>query len=184
LFRPTHYTPQESRTEAKINQIARGDILKLFRKIAVFVIAFTTFAGFGFGYSERPLWPVQGIITQGYGGRYGHTGLDIAAPVGTPVYAALSGRVNYASWNPFGYGNFIKITGNDGREYCYAHNSRLYVRVGQIVHQGQLISRVGSTGHSTGPHLHFEIRIGGNVRSPMAYLPGSRVMLAQYRGRR
>jgi murein DD-endopeptidase MepM/ murein hydrolase activator NlpD len=184
LFRPKHYTPQESRTEAKINQIARGDILKLLRKIAVFIVVFGAFTGIGFGYSERPLWPVQGVITQNYGGRYGHTGLDIAAPTGTPVYAALSGRVNFAGWNPHGYGNFIKITGNDGREYCYAHNSRIMVRVGQVVRQGQLISRVGSTGHSSGPHLHFEIRIGGNVRSPMAYLPGSRVMLASTRARR
>ena len=83
--------------------------MKLLRKIAVFVLAFSAFTGFGFGYSERPLWPVQGIITQGYGGRYGHTGIDIAAPIGTPVYASLSGRVNYASWNPFGYGNFITV---------------------------------------------------------------------------
>ncbi len=158
--------------------------MKLFHKIAVLVVALSAFTGIGFGYTERPLWPVQGVITQNYGGRYGHTGIDIAAPIGTPVYASLSGRVNFAGWNPHGYGNFIKISGNDGLEYCYAHNSRLLVRVGQIVRQGQLISKVGSTGHSTGPHLHFEIRMGGNVRSPMAYLPGSRVMLASTRARR
>jgi lysostaphin len=133
------------------------------------------------GVSVRPLWPVYGVMTQWFsycGKRCGHAGLDIAAPHGTPVYAAMSGTVTRSGWDRFGYGQLIVIRGIDRRDYYYAHNSRLYVRVGQRIQQGRVISRVGSTGRSSGPHLHFEIRSGNRILNPAAVLPRSRMMLA------
>lgn len=135
--------------------------------------------------NERVLWPLSGVLTSRYGYRWGrlHTGLDIAIPTGTAVYAALSGTVQFSGWNRFGYGYLVVIRGVDGRDYYYAHNSRLLVKRGQFVRQGYLISRSGSTGNSTGPHLHFEIRVGGKPRNPMSYLPKSQVQQARYAGR-
>ncbi len=135
--------------------------------------------------SERLLWPISGILTSRYGYRWGrlHTGLDIAVPTGTAVYAALSGTVQFAGWNRFGYGHLVVIRGVDSRLYYYAHNSRLLVSVGQFVPQGRMISKSGSTGNSTGPHLHFEVRVGGVARNPLAYLPSSQVLQARYAGR-
>jgi murein DD-endopeptidase MepM/ murein hydrolase activator NlpD len=133
---------------------------------------------------ERPLWPIMGVITQRYsyrGPKRGHAGLDLAAPTGTPVYAALSGTVTFSGWNVFGYGQLITIRGIDGRDYYYAHNSRRLVSKGQRVRQGQMISRVGSTGNSTGPHLHFEIRSGSSIVNPSALLPASRLRQASLR---
>ena len=133
---------------------------------------------------ERPLWPIMGVITQRFsyrGPKRGHAGLDLAAPIGTPVYAALSGTVTFSGWNVFGYGQLITIRGIDGRDYYYAHNSRRLVSKGQRVRQGQMISRVGSTGNSSGPHLHFEIRSGGTILNPSAILPSSRLRQASSR---
>ncbi len=135
--------------------------------------------------NEHLLWPLSGVLTSPFGYRWGklHTGLDIAVPTGTSVYAALSGTVQFAGWNRFGYGYLVVVRGVDGRDYYYGHNSRLLVQRGQFVRQGSQISRSGSTGYSTGPHLHFEIRIGGKPRNPMAYLPSSQVQQARYAGR-
>ena len=136
--------------------------------------------------SEHPLWPLAGTITQWYGWRgpkNGHAGLDIAAPYGTAVYAAISGTVTSSGWDVFGYGNLLRIRGMDGRDYYYAHNSRLTVRAGQRVRQGQVIALVGSTGRSSGPHLHFEIRSGRRILNPVALLPSSGRQLASFRGR-
>lgn len=138
--------------------------------------------------TERVLYPLRGVITTSYGERglngKPHTGLDIAAPMNTPVLAALSGTVIRAGWDRYGYGNLVVIRGNDKREYWYAHNASLSVKVGQKVSQGQMISRVGSTGFSSGPHLHFEIRSSRSaVINPMAFLPRSMVYVASYRGR-
>lgn len=133
---------------------------------------------------ERPLWPIMGVITQRFsyrGPKRGHAGLDLAAPTGTPVYAALSGTVVSSGWNVFGYGQLVKIRGVDGRDYYYGHNSRRLVSAGQRVRQGQLISLVGSTGNSTGPHLHFEIRSGATILNPSALLPSSRLRQASSR---
>ena len=135
--------------------------------------------------TERALWPLRGTITQTYawkGPKNGHSGIDIAARHGTPVYAALSGTVTAAGWNVYGYGNLIVIRGVDGRDYHYAHNSSLSVRRGQSVRQGQQIARVGSTGRSSGPHVHFEIRNGSRMLDPLAILPRSQVQQASARG--
>ncbi len=123
-------------------------------------------------------WPAKGTFTSGYGRRWGrmHKGIDIAAPVGTPIVAAADGVVVVSGWDSGGFGNRVDIQHADGTRTLYGHNSRLLVAVGQQVKQGQQISAMGSTGHSTGPHLHFELHVaGGSAVNPVAYLPsGSR----------
>ncbi|PZU97930.1 MAG: hypothetical protein DCE90_05400 [Pseudanabaena sp.] len=126
-----------------------------------------------YGLSTGFIWPADGVFTSGYGWRWGriHQGIDIAAPVGTPILAAASGVVEYSSWNDGGYGNMIDIRHADGTITRYAHMNDLYVKAGQTVSQGQLIGAMGSTGFSTGPHLHFEIRPnGGSAIDPMVFL--------------
>ena len=116
------------------------------------------------------IWPINGIITQYF--TWYHTGLDIAGPVGTPIYAAKSGVIVEAScgWN-WGYGCHVLMNNGGSFETMYAHMvSQPVVSVGQSVGQGQLIGYRGSTGRSTGPHTHFEIRIGGHVVNPLPYL--------------
>ena len=121
------------------------------------------------GYS----WPANGTLTSGYGWRRGrlHKGIDIAAPIGTPVFAAAPGEVIFSGWNSGGYGNLIKIKHPDSSITLYAHNNKNMVSKGQQIFQGQQIAEMGSTGLSTGPHLHFEIRANGNSAvNPMAFL--------------
>jgi murein DD-endopeptidase MepM/ murein hydrolase activator NlpD len=119
------------------------------------------------------VWPVSGPITSGFCERRSyeacHPGIDIAVPTGTPIRAAASGRVAIAGWVG-GYGNYTCIQHSATLSSCYGHQSRLGVSVGQQVSQGQVIGYSGSTGNSTGPHLHFEVRINGSVVNPMNYL--------------
>lgn len=120
------------------------------------------------------IWPAKGVLTSGYGYRWGrmHKGIDIAAPVGTPVFAAAAGVIITAGWNSGGYGNMVEIQHPDGSVTLYAHNSRIVVREGQEVAQGQQIADMGSTGYSTGPHSHFEVHLPGQgAVNPMAHLP-------------
>jgi len=115
-------------------------------------------------------WPVSGRITQKFWAR--HPGIDIGAPKGTPVYAADSGYVVQAGWSNVGYGFMILVNHGNGYLTRYAHLSVMNAEVGDSVKKGQMIGRVGSTGNSTGPHLHFEI-IRGNVHlNPLGMLPG------------
>jgi len=128
------------------------------------------------------IWPTQGTLTSGYGWRWGrmHKGIDIAAPVGTPVVAAAGGVVVSSGWDSGGYGNKVDIRHPDGSVTRYGHNSRLLVREGQEVRQGQLISEMGSTGRSTGPHLHFEVHPSGRgAINPMAFLPNGGLRAAR-----
>jgi murein DD-endopeptidase MepM/ murein hydrolase activator NlpD len=121
-------------------------------------------------------WPAAGKLTSRYGRRWGrmHKGIDIAGPIGTPINAAADGTVIAAGWNSGGYGNLVEIKHNDGTTTRYGHNSRLSVAVGQTVRQGQQLAEMGSTGHSTGSHLHFEIRpSGGHAVNPIAHLPAN-----------
>ncbi|MGC1309197.1 MAG: peptidoglycan DD-metalloendopeptidase family protein [Phormidesmis sp.] len=120
------------------------------------------------------IWPTNGTVTSGYGWRWGrmHRGVDVAGPVGTTVVAAASGVVEQAGWNSGGYGNMVEIRHADGSLTRYAHNNRLNVSSGQTVSQGQKIAEMGSTGYSTGPHLHFEVHQNGGTVNPVAYLPG------------
>jgi murein DD-endopeptidase MepM/ murein hydrolase activator NlpD len=117
------------------------------------------------------IWPVQGVLTSGFGWRWGrmHEGIDLAVGVGTPVVAAASGTVIVAGWLG-GYGNLVVIDHGNGISTAYGHNTSVTVGVGQSVAQGQLISYSGSTGHSTGPHVHFEVRINGTPVDPLGYL--------------
>lgn len=120
------------------------------------------------------IWPAKGVLSSKYGWRWGrmHRGIDIAAPVGTPIFAAAEGVVVKSGWNRGGYGNLVDIQHADGTVTRYAHNYRLLVQPGQQVEQGQQISLMGSTGRSTGPHLHFEVRPSGKgAVNPIALLP-------------
>ncbi len=116
-------------------------------------------------------WPTSGQITSGFGPRWGrmHQGIDVAAPTGRPITAAKSGKVILAGWSG-GYGNLVVIDHGGGLSTAYAHQSRIAVKVGDPVTQGALIGFIGSTGHSTGPHLHFEVRVNGAARDPLPYL--------------
>ncbi|MCB0882940.1 MAG: peptidoglycan DD-metalloendopeptidase family protein [Thermoleophilia bacterium] len=121
--------------------------------------------------SAGMIWPASGTLTSGFGWRWGrmHEGIDIAVPSGTPVAAAASGTVIYAGWQG-GYGNIVIIDHGGGIATAYGHNTRVAVSSGQSVTQGQVIAYSGSTGHSTGPHIHFEVRVNGSAVDPMGYL--------------
>jgi murein DD-endopeptidase MepM/ murein hydrolase activator NlpD len=116
-------------------------------------------------------WPIHGIVTQEFG-HNGHPGIDIAAAYGTPIHAAGTGVVIYAGWES-GYGNYTCISHGGGISTCYGHQSAIYVTVGQTVTRGQVIGAEGSTGNSTGPHVHFEVRVNGQVRNPRLFIPGN-----------
>ena len=128
--------------------------------------------------SGTMMWPYRGEITSPFGWRthpiFGdaryHSGLDIAADYGDTVVAADDGVVAFAGWLG-GYGNAVIIEHGNGISTLYGHNSQLIVSEGQSVRKGQPISYIGSTGYSTGPHLHFEVRINGQETDPLAYLP-------------
>lgn len=118
--------------------------------------------------------PVSGTITSRFGvssniRRSSHTGLDIAAPTGTPVKAAASGTVTFSGWKG-SYGNMLVISHGNGVQTYYGHCSKLYAKNGQTVSQGDVVASVGSTGNSTGPHLHLEIRVNGTAYNPQNYI--------------
>ncbi|MFA4942948.1 MAG: peptidoglycan DD-metalloendopeptidase family protein [Patescibacteria group bacterium] len=114
-------------------------------------------------------WPTVGYrITQYYSWR--HTGLDIANKVGTPLYAADAGVVEKAGWNSGGYGYMVLINHGGGIKTRYAHASKLYVKAGDKVSKGEAVAAMGSTGRSTGPHIHFEVIINGRLLNPLNYI--------------
>ena len=117
------------------------------------------------------VWPVNAPVTSPFGWRWGrmHEGIDLGAPYGTPIAAAAAGMVIYAGWLG-GYGNLTVIDHGGGLATAYGHQSRIAVSAGESVAQGQIIGYVGSTGHSTGPHLHFEVRVNGEPVDPLGYL--------------
>jgi len=129
-------------------------------------------------YASTPsIWPVRGWITSPFGRRTSpfsgiptfHEGLDIAAQTGTPVVAPADGIVVKAAFSP-GYGNMVEISHGYGIKTVYGHNSRLNVKEGQQVKRGDVISYIGDTGSSTGPHLHYEVRQNGLPVNPLRYL--------------
>ena len=132
------------------------------------------------GDTNSYIWPTKGVITSGYGWRWGrmHQGIDIANKVNTPILSAKGGIVSYAGWKG-AYGYLVEIAHVNGDSTRYAHNNRLLVKKGQIVPQGATIATMGSTGRSTGPHLHFEIRKkSGTAINPATLLPSKIVTTA------
>jgi murein DD-endopeptidase MepM/ murein hydrolase activator NlpD len=117
------------------------------------------------------IYPMNGTFTSPFGMRWGrlHAGIDIAAPIGTPIRAVDGGRVAIAG-SVSGYGNYTCVQHSNSLSTCYAHQSSIGVKVGQTVSKGQVIGLCGNTGRSTGPHLHFEVRVNGNPQNPMNYL--------------
>jgi len=117
------------------------------------------------------IWPVNGAVVSGYGMRWGrlHEGIDIAASTGTPIWAAAAGTVIHAGWLG-GYGNLVVVDHGNGLATAYAHASAILVGVGQQVAQGESVALVGSTGNSSGPHLHFEVRVNGAAVDPLFYM--------------
>jgi murein DD-endopeptidase MepM/ murein hydrolase activator NlpD len=117
------------------------------------------------------VWPVHGVLTSYYGWRWGrmHEGIDLAVSSGTPVVSAAAGVVIYAGWMG-GYGNLVVIDHGGGIATAYGHNTSVTVGSGTQVAQGQLIAYSGNTGNSTGPHVHFEVRVNGSAVDPLGYL--------------
>jgi murein DD-endopeptidase MepM/ murein hydrolase activator NlpD len=122
--------------------------------------------------SQGFIWPLNGPVTSGYGYRWGrlHAGIDISGYTGQPIVAAKSGVVIEAG-SMGGYGNATIIDHGGGIATLYGHQTSISVGTGQRVSQGEVIGTVGSTGYSTGPHLHFEVRVNGSPQNPMNYLP-------------
>ena len=123
------------------------------------------------------IWPVAGAVTSGFGWRLSpidgshewHQGIDIAAETGTPVVSAANGQVLQSGWSE-SYGYIVHIDHGNGLATVYGHNSSLVVGTGEKVRMGQVIAYAGSTGRSTGPHLHYEIRINNTAVDPWTYL--------------
>lgn len=118
------------------------------------------------------IWPTSGQVTSPFGVRWGrmHEGIDIASNAGPPVVAALAGTVSFAGWES-GYGNLVKINHGNGLETRYGHLASIAVAKGQPVATGTQVGVMGSTGRSTGTHLHFEVRVGGTPFNPLGALP-------------
>jgi murein DD-endopeptidase MepM/ murein hydrolase activator NlpD len=118
------------------------------------------------------IWPVQGVVTSEFGQRWGrlHAGIDIAAPTGRPIAAALAGEVISSGWMG-GFGSAVVIDHGGGFTTVYAHMSRIAARTGVNVERGEVIGYVGSTGNSTGSHLHFETRVNASAQNPRRFLP-------------
>jgi hypothetical protein len=158
------------RTQAAVMRLQR------FARIGIDgVVGPATLGALRGGLPRSPLalaWPFGGRLTQRYGPRGArfHTGIDFAAAYGDPVAAARYGRVTYAGWHNGGYGYLVSIAHGRGVRTLYAHLSRVGVYVGQRVSTGARIGRAGSTGISTGPHLHFEVRYRGAAADPLAAL--------------
>ncbi len=121
-------------------------------------------------------WPLKGTLTSTFGSRDGrqHDGIDIGATRGTPILAAADGKVVFSDWGPKGYGLMVIIKHPNHLTTVYAHNSKNWVKKNDTVKQGQRIASVGTTGRSSGPHLHFEVRNHTHPRNPLKFLPAKR----------
>ena len=134
--------------------------------------------------SDKPV--KTAAFTSGYGVRsdpFGrgaamHGGIDLAGPSGTPIYATADGTVGRAGWNSGGYGNLVEVNHGRGIETRYGHLSQILVSPGQQVRRGQLIARMGSTGRSTGSHLHYEVRIEGRAVNPIPFMKSTDYLVA------
>ena len=128
----------------------------------------------GFSVMTPSIWPAKGIVSSPYGLRWNgsdfHPGIDIANDMGTPILATADGVVSVAGWNSGGYGNMVDIEHGNGLMTRYGHACQVVVVAGQSVRRGQVIAYMGSTGFSTGPHVHYEVRINGQAINPISYL--------------
>jgi murein DD-endopeptidase MepM/ murein hydrolase activator NlpD len=131
--------------------------------------------------------PVDGAnLTSGFGTRSDpfrgraamHPGIDLAGPLGTPIYATADGVVDRSEWNDGGYGNLIEIDHGQGIQTRYGHLSQRIAIAGQYVRRGELIGLMGSTGRSTGSHLHYEVRVAGQAINPIPFVPNGTMMVA------
>lgn len=128
-------------------------------------------------YNGEWRWPLSaGVVSSEFGARWHkhHEGLDIAADEGEPVYAVAAGKVLYADNRMRGYGNVVVLRHDSTMTTLYAHNQTMKVQLGDTVEQGQVIALLGSTGHSTGPHVHFEMRRANVAKDPRLILPKTR----------
>jgi murein DD-endopeptidase MepM/ murein hydrolase activator NlpD len=163
---------------------ATSDYIQLLLGVRTLSTGLNTALRVGSGQSSSFIWPIaNATITQGFGpssyvfeppyGQYPHfhTGVDLAAPENTPVVAAADGEVTLVGFDRWVYGNYVVISHDGGMATLYAHLNLALVTAGQPVLQSQQIAIEGSTGNSTGPHLHFEVRLGGVPTDPIPYLP-------------
>lgn len=154
-----------------------GTLIRVGQTLNVNVPALPLASRSGSNTNYRLLWPVVGTVTSGWGYRTRfekfHYGLDIAAPTGTPIKATCAGVVEYAGWKN-GYGYCVFLDHGNGLKTAYGHASKLYVKRGQSVEAGETIAAVGSTGFSTGPHVHLEVRINDRLVDPATVLPKTR----------
>ena len=169
-------------TELKEFKDKESVITALYKKpVVVASSGYSTYNGAKIINSSKPsaevlgiglIKPTSGVITSRFGPRASgnHTGLDIAGPVGTPIAAAAGGTVTFSGWDNYGLGYAVKISHGNGVETVYGHCSKLYVKTGQTVVAGEAIAAMGSTGNSTGSHLHLEIRVNGVRHNPQLYL--------------
>ena len=152
-------TPDAMRANRILNQLDRLNLYRIAAQKAPFAL------------------PVKSTFrfTSGFGMRWGrmHSGTDFASKHGTPIYATADGVVIHAEWLS-GYGRLVKIQHEFGIETRYAHMSRIRVKKGQRVSRGERIGDMGSTGRSTGTHLHYEVRVGGKAVNPMIYIKAAR----------
>lgn len=178
LTAKVHYVDNvEIEREVISTNISKNPVTEeVVKGVGVYKASTAVYKGGGKVSNSGFIWPVGGgYISSPYGSRGGafHSGVDYAfngGGYGKQVGAALAGKVVFAGWNS-SYGNLVKIEHGGGLQTWYAHNSRLAVKAGQIVSQGQHISNIGSTGRSTGNHMHFEVRINGSTKNPLNYLP-------------
>lgn len=148
-----------------------------FLKAASFSRIFHNYAHQWQSHSQPNLWPVVGLLRSSFGRRSDpfsgegafHTGIDIAVPSGTPVHVTADGVVESAGWRG-GYGKLLIIDHGNGLETCYAHLSQLLVVPGEEVRRNEVIALTGTTGHTTGPHIHYEVRVAGTAVNPYRYL--------------
>jgi hypothetical protein len=148
-----------------------------FLKAANFSRIFHNYAHQWQSHSQPNLWPVVGLLRSSFGRRSDpfsgegafHTGIDIAVPSGTPVHVTGDGVVEAAGWRG-GYGKLVIVDHGNGLETCYAHLSQLLVVPGQEVRRNETIALTGTTGHTTGPHIHYEVRVAGTAVNPYRYL--------------
>ena len=179
---PTGGAPHELTTAELSEALEMIEARLTARRSSLDLLAETMRADFpgaaGFVSDDSPhtmpsIWPAAGYVSSPYGLRFGgtefHQGIDIAAEMGTPIVATADGVVTAAGWNG-GYGNMVDIDHGSGIVTRYGHASAVAVSVGQQVRRGEVIAYVGSTGRSTGPHVHYEVRVNGAPVNPAAYL--------------